>query len=76
MIFDQGAGIPETLKRNHSEHIRRYFSAIGPDSVIKDKRGLGLRDVARFIEEAPHIGQLKVKSNRGIYELKKLLMRI
>ena len=56
--------------RNDEEMIEAAFE-MSRSASGDTRRGYGLRDVARFIENAPYIGELKVRSNRGIYELKK-----
>ena len=84
MFFDQGIGIPESLKQNHSNLIGKIFdlltdddrliraaTVVGRSSTGKRHRGRGLPQIIDYIQSYQNDGYLRITSGKGTYILSK-----
>ena len=87
MIYDQGAGIPETLPRNFAEQLRRLIPEnlskdharmiqaaheIRRSDTRQDHRGQGLgRDIRQYVETLNCSSRYRVLSLQGEYIVEK-----
>ncbi len=84
IFFDQGIGIPKSLKQSHSHLIGKIFdlfddddrlvraaTVVGRTSTGKKHRGKGLPQIIEYISSYEKNGYLRITSGKGTYSLLK-----